>query len=353
MKSMKSLKIALSLLLVLALSVSAFACTAAAPAAAEATAADAAATEAPAAEATAEPTPALDYPKDTVTMIVSYGAGGGSDLLARALAAAINLDGETMICTNITGGSGTIGMMECYNAEPDGYTMCLALPESYTVQMLNGSLQADLFDNLILVACPVFDVDTVSVKAGSQFASLQDLITYATDHPGEVTIAGVGSGLNKLMAIDFMQKTGITLKYIPYEDSNASRAALLGDQVDVLLSQACESKPYFDSSEMQVLAIASEQRASFMESVPTFKELGYDFIAGIHRGFAVTPDTPEEIVNYLEAKIYEVYQNAEFQDNLQKTLGYNMEWLGHDDYTALAKSLAANYQSLLDVADNY
>ena len=140
MKSMKFWKITISMLLVLALSVSAFACTAAAPAAAEATAA---AAEAPAAEATAEPTPALDYPKDTVTMIVSYGAGGGSDLLARALAASINLDGETMICTNITGGSGTIGMMECYNAEPDGYTMCLALPESYTVQMLNGSLQAD------------------------------------------------------------------------------------------------------------------------------------------------------------------------------------------------------------------
>ena len=138
---MKSWKILTALLLVLALSVSAFACSASTPAVEEeATATDAAATEAPVAEATAEPTPALDYPKDTVTMIVSYGAGGGSDLLARALAAAIDLDGETMVCTNITGGSGTIGMMECYNAEPDGYTMCLALPESYTVQMLNGSL---------------------------------------------------------------------------------------------------------------------------------------------------------------------------------------------------------------------
>lgn len=350
---MKSWKVFTALLLVLALSVSVFACSASTPATVEATATDAAATEAPAAEATTEPTPALDYPKDTITMIVSYGAGGGSDLLARALASAIDLDGETMVCTNITGGSGTIGMMECYNAEADGYTMCLALPESYTVQILNGSLQADLFDNLILVACPVFDVDTVSVNASSEYTTLAELITYATEHPGEVTIAGVGSGLNKLMAIDFMQKTGITLKYIPYEDSNASRAALLGDQVDVLISQACESKSYYDSGEMQVLAIASEQRASFMDTVPTFTELGYDFIAGIHRGFAVTPGTPDAIVDYLEAKIYEVYQNAEFQDNLQNSLGYNLEWLGHDDYTALAKGLATNYQSLLDVAGNY
>lgn len=72
-------------------------------------------------------------------MIVSYAAGAGSDLLARALAQFIDFGDETMVCTNITGGSGTIGMMECYHAEPDGLTMCLALPESYA-EGLYGSL---------------------------------------------------------------------------------------------------------------------------------------------------------------------------------------------------------------------
>lgn len=293
------------------------------------------------------------YPGDTVNMIVSYAAGAGSDLLARALAKYIDLDGETMICTNIEGGSGTIGMMECYHAEPDGLTMCLALPESYSVQILNGSLPEDLFDNLIMVASPVYDVDTMAVKADSPYSTLEELLTYAKEHPGEVTVAGVGSGLNKWMAVDLMQKAGVELKYVPYSDANESRAAVLGGQADVLFSQACESKPYYDSGEMKILAIAAEERASFMEDVPTFTELGYEFVAGIHRGFAVTPGTPDEIVDYLEAKIKETYDNPEFIDYLNNELGFNTVWTGHDEYEALSRECVENFAPLLEVANNY
>lgn len=293
------------------------------------------------------------YPGDTVNMIVSYAAGAGSDLLARALAKYIDLDGETMICTNIEGGSGTIGMMECYHAEPDGLTMCLALPESYSVQILNGSLPEDLFDNLIMVASPVYDVDTMAVKADSPYSTLEELLAYAKEHPGEVTVAGVGSGLNKWMAVDLMQKAGVELKYVPYSDANESRAAVLGGQADVLFSQACESKPYYDSGEMKILAIAAEERASFMEDVPTFTELGYEFVAGIHRGFAVTPGTPDEIVDYLEAKIKETYDNPEFIDYLNNELGFNTVWTGHDEYEALSRECVENFAPLLEVANNY
>ena len=284
------------------------------------------------------------YPGDTINMIVSYAAGAGSDLLARALASYIDFGDETMICTNIEGGSGTIGMMECYHAEPDGLTMCLALPESYSVQILNGSLPEDLFENLIMVASPVYDVDTMAVKADSPYNSLEELLTYAKENPGAVTVAGVGSGLNKWMVVDLMQKTGVEFKYVPYSDANESRAAVLGGQADVLFSQACESKPYYDSA---------EERAAFMDDVPTFTELGYEFVAGIHRGFAVTPGTPDDIVNYLEAKIQEVYDNPEFIDYLNNELGFNTVWTGHDDYEALSRQCIEDFRPLLEVANNY
>ena len=293
------------------------------------------------------------YPGDTINMIVSYAPGAGSDLLARALAKYIDFGEETMVCTNIEGGSGTIGMMECYHAEPDGLTMCLALPESYSVQILNGSLPEDLFDNLIMVASPVYDVDTVAVKADSPYSTLEELLTYAKDHPGEITVAGVGSGLNKWMVVDLMQKTGVEFKYVPYADANETRAAVLGGQADVLFSQACESKPYYDSGELKVLAVAADDRAAFMEDVPTFTELGYEFVAGIHRGFAVTPGTPDEIVDYLEAKIKEVYDNPEFIDYMNNELGFNTVWTGHDDYEALSRECIENFTPLLEIANNY
>lgn len=296
---------------------------------------------------------AVDFPKEDINMYIGYGAGGGSDLLARALAKYIDLGDHVMVCTNLTGGSGTIAMMECWNAEPDGYSMNLCLPESFAVQVLNGSMEKDVFDKLIFLASPVYDVNTLSVRSDAQWQTLDELISYAQENPGKLTIAGVGSGVNKLWAVEIMQKLGIELKYVPYDDSNSTRAALLGGQVDLLLCQACESKPYYDSKDITVLAACADETVSFMSDVKTFKELGYEIVSGIHRGFAVTPDTPEEIVRDLEARVKAVYDNSEFQTYMHEQLGFNTVWTGHDDYEALAAKCLEDFSALIEAASNY
>ena len=296
---------------------------------------------------------AADFPKEDINMYIGYGAGGGSDLLARALAKYIDLGDHVMVCTNLTGGSGTIAMMECWNAEPDGYSMNLCLPESFAVQVLNGSMEKDVFDKLIFLASPVYDVNTLSVRSDAQWQTLDELISYAQENPGKLTIAGVGSGVNKLWAVEIMQKLGIELKYVPYDDSNSTRAALLGGQVDLLLCQACESKPYYDSKDIPVLAACADEPVSFMSDVKTFKELGYEIVSGIHRGFAVTPDTPEEIVRDLEARVKAVYDNSEFQTYMHEQLGFNTVWTGHDDYEALAAKCLEDFPALIEAASNY
>lgn len=294
-----------------------------------------------------------DFPKQDINMYIGYGAGGGSDLLARALAKYIDLGDNVMVCTNLTGGSGTIAMMECWNADPDGYSMNLCLPESFAVQVLNGSMEKDVFDKLIFLASPVYDVNTLSVKSDAQWQTLDDLITYAKANPSKLTIAGVGSGVNKLWAVEIMQKLGIELKYVPYDDSNSTRAALLGGQVDLLLSQACESKPYYDSGDMTVLAACADEAVSFMPDVKTFKSMGYDIVSGIHRGFAVTPGTPDEIVRDLEARVKAVYDNTEFQTYMHEQLGFNTVWTGHDEYEALAAKCLEDFPALIEAAANY
>ena len=296
---------------------------------------------------------AVDFPKEDINMYIGYGAGGGSDLLARALAKYIDLGDHVMVCTNLTGGSGTIAMMECWNAEPAGYSMNLCLPESFAVQVLNGSMEKDVFDKLIFLASPVYDVNTLSVRSDAQWQTLDELISYAQENPGKLTIAGVGSGVNKLWAVEIMQKLGIELKYVPYDDSNSTRAALLGGQVDLLLCQACESKPYYDSKDITVLAACADETVSFMSDVKTFKELGYEIVSGIHRGFAVTPDTPEEIVRDLEARVKAVYDNSEFQTYMHEQLGFNTVWTGHDDYEALAAKCLEDFPALIEAASNY
>jgi tripartite-type tricarboxylate transporter receptor subunit TctC len=90
-----------------------------------------------------------------------------------------------------------------------------------------------------------------------------------------------------------------------------------------------------------------------MDDIPTCTELGYEFVAGIHRGFAVTPGTPDDIVDYLEAKIKEVYDNPAFIEYMNDTLGFNTVWTGHDEYESLARELVENFRPLLETAANY
>ena len=89
-----------------------------------------------------------------------------------------------------------------------------------------------------------------------------------------------------------------------------------------------------------------------MDDIPTCTELGYEFVAGIHRGFAVTPGTPDDIVDYLEAKIKEVYDNPAFIEYMNDTLGFNTVWTGHDEYESLARELVENFHVRLSAQDS-
>jgi tripartite-type tricarboxylate transporter receptor subunit TctC len=293
------------------------------------------------------------FPEKTVTTIVSYAAGGGSDILARAIADNINLDGQTNAVVNIEGGSGTIGMLECYNGKPDGYTMALAFPESISVQILGGAVDSAVLDNFEYVGSPVYDVNALSVLSSSKFKTLEELIAYAKDHPNELTIASVGSGINKLCVIDFMQKAGIELKYVPYENSTKSKPAFLGGHVDIWWCQASEAKVVSDSGDSRVLAIANTDRASFFPETPTFTELGYDVVNGLHRGLLVTPDTPAEVVSYLEGKLKEVYDNPEFIKLLEDKLGFLPVWTSSADFKKLSAEALKKNTELMKVVENY
>lgn len=301
-----------------------------------------------------EKTPvALDFPNKTVTTIVCYAAGGGSDILARSVAEYIDLDGEVNVVVNIEGGSGTIGTLEAYNSKPDGYTMVLGFPESLSVQILNDSIDSKVLDNFEYVGSPVFDINTLSVLKSSKFQTLDELIAYAKDHPNELTIGSVGSGINKLNVVDFMQKAGIELKYVPYENSTKSKPAFLGGHIDIWWSQASEAKTVFDSGESNVLGVANTTRASFFPEAATFTELGFDVVSGLHRGFLVTPGTPQEIVSYLEGKLKEVYENEKFIDLLENKLGFLPEWSSSADFKALASKALKDNTELMKVVENY
>lgn len=274
----------------------------------------------------------VSYPERTIEFIVPYAAGGGTDVMARAVANKISeLKGWTTVVTNIEGASASIGSMEAYNRAPDGYTVLVHAIEAMLAYYLGGVYELDLTEECEMLATVVYDANVVSVGANSKFQSWEDVVEYATANPGELAWASVGSkSSNEQGSAEIWKEAGINVNYIPYDSASKSRTAVLGGHADVLYGQLSEVKALVDSGEMKILAVSAEDRI-FYEDVPTFKELGYDVVNGLHRGFFMPPETPAEIIEVLESAIYEVCQDEGFIDNMENNLGYAVEFVGRED----------------------
>lgn len=294
----------------------------------------------------------IDYPTKPVNMIVGYAAGGGTDTLARTAAQYVELDGQTMTISNMEGANGLIGSMECYNADPDGYTLQCAFPETWGCLYLTKTTDVELYKEMTPICSLVYDVNALVVSKDSPFNTLDDLIAYAKEHPGELSLASVSTGnVNHLSSLGFADMAGIDITYVPYESASKARVALLGGHEDMWVCQCSELKSVYDSGDVKVLAVAGEERVSFLPDVPTFKESGYDIVAGLHRAFYAPPGTPEEIVEYLEKAFKAVYDNEEVQTLLRDQLGFNPVWTDGEELEQIALDAAETFSKWAALMD--
>lgn len=280
-------------------------------------------------------------PTSSVNMIVPYAAGGGADLLARAVADYIDLDGQNMYITNMEGAGGTIGAMEAYHSKNDGFTLCLQSIEISASSYIAGTIDVDLCSEMVWVAGLTDDSHALSVTTDSPYDTLEDVLTAAKENPESLTVAALGSASTKAAVQNFLRQTEADIIYVPYDSSAKSRSALMGGHVNLLYGPWSEVKAYVDSGDLRVLALAAEERAEIAPDVPTFKELGYDIFSGNTRSIMLPPGTDEEIARYYEAKIKEVFNNEEFQTAMRETLGFNTAFTSMDDLQdKIAKSVA-------------
>ena len=270
----------------------------------------------------------LDYPTRSVNFVVPYGAGGGTDVMARAVVGALDLGVSTYV-TNIEGASAGTGSMEVFRSEPDGYTLLVHQAEALVTYVTTGTYSEALDTELTPIATVAWDPMAVSVASNSNFKSLDDIVNYAKENPGKLKWASVGTKSNNhLTSAMIWEAAGIDVTYVPYDSASKSKTAVLGGNADVLLGQVSEVKALVDSGEMTCVAVCSDTRSTIenFTEVPTTVEMGYDAIMGNHRGFFAPPALPQEIADYLTAKIKEVSDTDEFKSSMAE-LGYESQFL--------------------------
>jgi len=239
------------------------------------------------------------YPEQPITMIVAYAPGGGTDLVARAIAPYIEKylgDGARIIVLNRTGAGGEIGFAALASAPHDGYTIgFINTPPVLTIPIERKT--AFTWKSLDLLGNIVDDPGNFSVHAESPFKNLADLAAYAKANPNAVSVGTTGSGSDDHLAMVLFERiAGVKMNHIPFKGSADVRTALAGKQIVVGAINVGEALQYAKGgSPMRNLGQMSQVRTVLAPDLPTFKEQGYDIELAALRGLAAPKGLPPAI----------------------------------------------------------
>lgn len=291
----------------------------------------------------------IQFPTKPVTLIVPYGAGGGTDVTARLLAEPLGKYlGQPVVVINVTGGGGWNGWSQLAHSDKDGYTIgYVNIPNVFAGYLDPAMNRAESIDSFTMIMNHVTDPGLYAVRPDSPFKTMQDLIDYAKANPGKVSITAHGSGGDEYLGIRQLEKFAGTEFTMIHNDSTAeSIAQVLGGHVDVLGANVSEVTSLVENGEIVVLGLAYDERSKFLPDVPTLKEQGIDAVHFAARGLAAPAGTPDEIVEILAKALEQAVNDPE---HIQKCdeLGLSLISMKGQEYTDFIKYWEAKVKDLM------
>ena len=251
-------------------------------------------------------TSAQVFPSRPITMIVSYAAGGSSDVLGRILAEGMRARiGQPVIIENVAGASGSIGVGRVARAAPDGYTVSLG---NWSTHVVNGAIYALQYDVLkdfepvaLLSKNPVLIVAKNSIPAND----LKGFIAWLKVNPNKASAGTAGAGSPQhVSGLLFQNITGTRFQFVPYRSGALAMQDLLSGQLDLLMDNPIYSLPQVRAGGIKVYAVMSKNRMAGAPDIPTVDEAG---LPGFYNStwFAIwaPKDTPKQVVGKLNAAI--------------------------------------------------
>jgi tripartite-type tricarboxylate transporter receptor subunit TctC len=244
---------------------------------------------------------AQKYPNRTVEIIVAYGPGGSTDLVARALATKFQERlGQSFVVLNKAGGSGTIGATLAARSAPDGYT----LYEGYTSELVvapqiskGAKYSIDDFEPIAVTGIvPLVLIVSKNVRANN----LQEFVAEMRGAPGKYTFGGGIGAPPHVLGAWFNRVNNLDVRHIPYRGGGQAVADVVAGHIDMFYSGLAAAKGAIDSGSVKPLAVTGDARSSALPDVPTFKEAGIkDFELASWNVLLVPKGTPADIVALL------------------------------------------------------
>ena len=256
-------------------------------------------------------------PTRTVELVVHTGPGGGSDVLARAIAMMVEREKllpVRMQVVNKSGGQGAVAAAHLAEKKGDQNTIGLFTGVWLTTPLLSAEAKVTLRD-LTPIARLVLEPAVIAVKADSPHKTMADFIEAAKKNPGALKQSGGSNTSRDNVVRQQLQKaTGARWAFISFPGGGERIAALLGGHVDIMVIEPEEAGEHVRAGSMRVLAQVTEARLPAFPNVPTLKEAGFDVpVVPQVRGVVAPPGIPKENVEYWEDFFRRLTRTASWQ----------------------------------------
>ena len=289
-----------------------------------------------------------------LTMIVPFGAGGGSDQLARAMAKAMEeAAGLSFQVVNKPGGGGTAAIPDFMLVPADGYTVLEHIDNAISAYAA-GDIRENPASDWIPLCMTQITFSQIYMRADEdRFSDWSSLAEHARANPGKVTMANVGKvGSMELVVTEQLETAlGVDFNLIAFDKPAERYAALIGGHVDLLFEQPGDVRNFIDAGKMVPILTFLNDRPSVFADVPTHRDVGADFEPLTRfRGFYVKAGVPDNVAEFLSDACLAGFETTDYQAfNKSKYMHLIDSFRDTEGSKALINEAVATYRSMYEM----
>jgi tripartite-type tricarboxylate transporter receptor subunit TctC len=289
------------------------------------------------------------FPTKPIRFIVTYPAGGSSDLMGRLMAKKLNdLWGQPIIVENKGGAAGSIGMEFAARQPADGYAFVLGNIGPALINPLISKVTYNMEKDFIPIALVSSGPNVLVVPANSPYKTVQDLLNAAKAKPNTLNFGTSGSGSMSHIATEMMMReANIKMTHVPYKGGGLALIDLMAGQIDFIVSDALPAAEHIKSGKIRPLAITSTARTPLVPGVPTFSEAGLPGFAALSWwGIYLPAGTPKDIQDKYHAALVKIMGDPEIIERFAN-LGVQAQATSMQEFKSFLSSENAKYSKLV------
>ncbi|MGA8321164.1 MAG: tripartite tricarboxylate transporter substrate binding protein, partial [Xanthobacteraceae bacterium] len=251
--------------------------------------------------------PALadDWPTRTVTIVVPFGAGGNTDMMARLAAQDLSEKfGQSFIVENRPSPGGVLGLREVVQAQPDGYTLLFCAASMITLTSQVQNIEFDPMKQLVPITNVGTGAQVMGIKRSLPATNLPEFLAYAKANPGKLNFSTAGvQNLSEFLPVRLFKLTDVNIVEVPARAEPQAISDLMAGVTDVYFGNASSLLPLANNDAIRLIAVSTPKRLAAAPDLPTVAETVPDFESTSWNGFLAPVGTPASIITAIRTEV--------------------------------------------------